>query len=185
MLRRRGIPECILLVTQRITKYPVLLERILQYTQGESSAAIYWQTVQHHQSSQSFICFFFHLSENTEECADLSKALARIKEVVAAVDLKVSVYERHQKLQDVWSRMENRSSAKLKNGHTFRKQDMMGSGQTLKHQGVLLWKTATGRLKGDNDAHWCQSRAGFWKLAAVVLSTNYCICGRSHFSLQY
>uniref|UniRef100_A0A3P8W4C4 Rho guanine nucleotide exchange factor 28 n=1 Tax=Cynoglossus semilaevis TaxID=244447 RepID=A0A3P8W4C4_CYNSE len=116
--RRRGIPECILLVTQRITKYPVLLERILQYTQ-----------------------------ENTEECADLSKALARIKEVVAAVDLKVSVYERHQKLQDVWSRMENRSSAKLKNGHTFRKQDMMGSGQTLKHQGVLLWKTATGRLK--------------------------------------
>lgn len=99
--------------------------------------------------------FFFHLSENTEECADLSKALARIKEVVAAVDLKVSVYERHQKLQDVWSRMENRSSAKLKNGHTFRKQDMMGSGQTLKHQGVLLWKTATGRLKGDNDAHWC------------------------------
>ncbi|KAL8203724.1 UNVERIFIED_CONTAM: hypothetical protein K2H54_060249 [Gekko kuhli] len=32
LARRRGIPECILLVTQRITKYPVLVERILQYT---------------------------------------------------------------------------------------------------------------------------------------------------------
>ncbi|XP_078018226.1 rho guanine nucleotide exchange factor 28 isoform X2 [Epinephelus lanceolatus] len=118
LVRRREIPECILLVTQRITKYPVLLERILKYTQ-----------------------------EETEEHADLSKALAQIREVIAAVDLSVSEYERHQRLQEVWSRMENRSSAKLKNGHTFRKQDMMGPGQTLKHQGVLLWKTATGRLK--------------------------------------
>lgn len=89
--------------------------------------------------------------EETEEHADLSKALAQIREVIAAVDLSVSEYERHQRLQEVWSRMENRSSAKLKNGHTFRKQDMMGPGQTLKHQGVLLWKTATGRLKGETD----------------------------------
>uniref|UniRef100_A0A8C4H9R1 Rho guanine nucleotide exchange factor (GEF) 28a n=1 Tax=Dicentrarchus labrax TaxID=13489 RepID=A0A8C4H9R1_DICLA len=118
LVRRREIPECILLVTQRITKYPVLLERILQYTQ-----------------------------EETEEHADISKALAQIREVITAVDLSVSEYERHQRLQEVWSRMENRSAAKLKNGNTFRKQDMMGPGQTLKHQGLLLWKTATGRLK--------------------------------------
>ncbi|XP_032395527.1 rho guanine nucleotide exchange factor 28 isoform X2 [Etheostoma spectabile] len=118
LVRRREIPECILLVTQRITKYPVLLERILKYTQ-----------------------------EETEEHADLSKALVQIREVIAAVDLSVSEYERRQRLQEVWNRMENRSAAKLKNGHTFRKQDMMGPGQTLKHQGLLLWKTATGRLK--------------------------------------
>ncbi|XP_074474476.1 rho guanine nucleotide exchange factor 28 isoform X3 [Sebastes fasciatus] len=118
LVRRREIPECILLVTQRITKYPVLLERILQYTE-----------------------------EETEEHADISKALAQIREVIAAVDLSVSEYEQHQRLQEVWSRIENRSAAKLKNGHTFRKQDMMGPGQTLKHQGPLLWKTATGRLK--------------------------------------
>ncbi|XP_034458148.1 rho guanine nucleotide exchange factor 28 isoform X3 [Hippoglossus hippoglossus] len=118
LVRRREIPECILLVTQRITKYPVLLERILQYTQ-----------------------------EDTEECADLSRALAQIREVIAAVNLRVSEYEWHQRLQEVWNRMENRSSTKLKSGHAFRKQDMMGPGQILKHQGLLLWKTATGRLK--------------------------------------
>ncbi|KAM7392557.1 hypothetical protein PAMA_007597 [Pampus argenteus] len=118
LVRRREIPECILLVTQRITKYPVLLERILRYTQ-----------------------------EETEEHTHLSKALVQIREVIAAVDLSVSEYERHQRLQEVWNRMENRSTTKLKNGHTFRKQDMMAPGQTLKHQGLLLWKTATGRLK--------------------------------------
>lgn len=90
-------------------------------------------------------------AEETEEHADLSKALAQIREVIAAVDLSVSEYERHQRLQEVWNRMENRSVAKLKNGYTFRKQDMMGPGQMLKHQGLLLWKTATGRLKGEKN----------------------------------
>ncbi|XP_055087656.1 rho guanine nucleotide exchange factor 28 isoform X2 [Periophthalmus magnuspinnatus] len=118
LVRRREIPECILLVTQRITKYPVLLERILQYTQT-----------------------------GTEEHSNLTKALALIRGLIAAVDQRVCKYERQQKLQEVWTRMENRSSAKLKNGHTFRKQDMMRPGQTLLHEGVLLWKSATGRLK--------------------------------------
>ncbi|XP_061603222.1 rho guanine nucleotide exchange factor 28 isoform X2 [Phyllopteryx taeniolatus] len=116
LVRRREIPECILLVTQRITKYPVLLERILQYTQ-----------------------------EGTAEHADLSATLARMRQLIAAVELRVSEYERRRQLRDVWSRTESRSTAKLKNGRTLRKQDMMG--QTLKHQGALLWKTATGRLK--------------------------------------
>ncbi|XP_013983546.2 rho guanine nucleotide exchange factor 28 isoform X2 [Salmo salar] len=118
LVRRREIPECILLVTQRITKYPVLLERILQYTQ-----------------------------EDSEEHRDLSRALVLIKEVIAAVDLRVSEFEQGQRLQDVLNRMDNRSAAKLKNGHTFRKQDVLVPGRTLKHQGLLLWKTATGRLK--------------------------------------
>ncbi|XP_067107112.1 rho guanine nucleotide exchange factor 28 [Osmerus mordax] len=118
LARRREIPECILLVTQRITKYPVLLERILQYTQ-----------------------------EDTEEHTDLSQALVGIREVIAAVDLRVREYEQDQRLQDVLGRIENRSSAKLKNGSTFRRQDIPGPGRTLRHQGVLLWKTATGRLK--------------------------------------
>lgn len=34
IVRRLGVTECILLVTQRITKYPVLVERILCNTEG-------------------------------------------------------------------------------------------------------------------------------------------------------
>lgn len=36
LLRRHGVQECILLVTQRITKYPVLIQRILDNTKGET-----------------------------------------------------------------------------------------------------------------------------------------------------
>lgn len=35
LLRRHGVQECILLVTQRITKYPVLIQRILDNTKGK------------------------------------------------------------------------------------------------------------------------------------------------------
>ncbi|XP_016430499.1 rho guanine nucleotide exchange factor 28-like isoform X2 [Sinocyclocheilus rhinocerous] len=117
LVKRREIPECILLVTQRITKYPVLLERILQYTE-----------------------------EGTEEHADLSRALVLIRELISAVDQRVSQYEQNQKLSEVLGRMENKCSTKLKSGYTFRKQDIT-SGRALLHQGPLLWKTATGRLK--------------------------------------
>ncbi|XP_048875633.1 rho guanine nucleotide exchange factor 28 isoform X4 [Brienomyrus brachyistius] len=118
LVRRKEIPECILLVTQRITKYPVLLERILQYSQ-----------------------------EGTEEHADLSRALALIREVIVAVDLKVSDYNKEQKLLDILNRMENKTLAKLKNGQIFRKQDLLNQTRTLKHEGLVYWKTATGRLK--------------------------------------
>uniref|UniRef100_A0A8C1U4L3 Rho guanine nucleotide exchange factor (GEF) 28a n=1 Tax=Cyprinus carpio TaxID=7962 RepID=A0A8C1U4L3_CYPCA len=117
LVKRREIPECILLVTQRITKYPVLLERILHYTE-----------------------------EGTEEHADLSRALVLIRELISAVDHRVSQYEQNQKLSEVLGRMENKCSTKLKSGYTFRKQDIT-SGRALLHQGPLLWKTATGRLK--------------------------------------
>ncbi|KAJ8339330.1 hypothetical protein SKAU_G00361160 [Synaphobranchus kaupii] len=118
LVRRKEIPECILLVTQRITKYPVLVERILQYSQ-----------------------------EGTEEHADLSRALVLIRDAIATVDLRVNEHEKEQKLLDVINRMENKSSAKLKSGLTFRKQDLLVQARTLKHEGLVYWKTATGRLK--------------------------------------
>ncbi|XP_052557221.1 rho guanine nucleotide exchange factor 28 isoform X3 [Tympanuchus pallidicinctus] len=118
LARRRGIPECILLVTQRITKYPVLVERILQYTK-----------------------------EGSEEHKDLCKALRLIKDMIAAVDLKVNEYEKRQKLMEILNRTENKTYTKLKSGHIFRKQDLMGKERILLHEGLVYWKTATGRFK--------------------------------------
>ncbi|KAM6363139.1 rho guanine nucleotide exchange factor 28 isoform 2-T2 [Pluvialis apricaria] len=118
LARRRGIPECILLVTQRITKYPVLVERILQYSK-----------------------------EGTEEHKDLCKALRLIKDMIAAVDLKVNEYEKKQKLLEILSRTENKTYTKLKNGHVFRKEDLIRKERILLHEGLMFWKTATGRFK--------------------------------------
>ncbi|XP_073440173.1 rho guanine nucleotide exchange factor 28 isoform X2 [Dendrobates tinctorius] len=116
--RRRGIPECILLVTQRITKYPVLVERILRYT-----------------------------PDGTEEHKDLCRALGLIKDMVTAVDLRVSEFERKQKLEEFLNKIENKTFTKMKNGHVFTKQDLRIKERVLLHDGVLLWKTATGRFK--------------------------------------
>ncbi|KAM6965456.1 rho guanine nucleotide exchange factor 28-like [Aplochiton taeniatus] len=118
LVRRREVPEFILLVTQRITKYPVLLERILQYT-----------------------------PEDSNEHMELSQALAQIRDIIAAVDLSVREYDKDQELQEVLSRLENKSLAKRKNGKVFRKQDLHSHQRALQHKGLVYWKTATGRLK--------------------------------------
>ncbi|XP_039400640.1 rho guanine nucleotide exchange factor 28 isoform X4 [Mauremys reevesii] len=118
LARRRGIPECILLVTQRITKYPVLVERILQYSK-----------------------------EGTEEHKALCKAHCLIKDMIAAVDLKVNEYEKRQKLLEILNKIENKTYTKLKNGHVFRKQDLKKKERTLLQEGLVYWKTATGRFK--------------------------------------
>ncbi|XP_034093058.1 rho guanine nucleotide exchange factor 28-like isoform X3 [Gymnodraco acuticeps] len=118
LVRRREVPEFILLVTQRITKYPVLLERILHYTQ-----------------------------EGGQEHSDLSRALAQIRDIIAAVDLTVNKYERCQEMQEVLARLENKSFAKLKNDKVFRKQDLHSKHRELHYKGLVFWKTATGRLK--------------------------------------
>ncbi|KAM4707162.1 rho guanine nucleotide exchange factor 28 [Discoglossus pictus] len=118
LARRRGIPECILLVTQRITKYPVLVERILQYT-----------------------------TEGSEEHKDLCRALGLIKETIAAVDLRVNEFEKEQKLLEILNKIENKTCTKMKNGYEFRKQDLKSNGRALLHEGLVFWKTATGRFK--------------------------------------
>uniref|UniRef100_A0A8C9MP41 PH domain-containing protein n=1 Tax=Serinus canaria TaxID=9135 RepID=A0A8C9MP41_SERCA len=90
------------------------------------------------------VYFLFH-TEGTEEHKDLCKALRLIKDIIAAVDLKVNEYEKKQKLLEILCRTENKTYTKLKNGHVFRKQDLMRKERILLHEGLVYWKTATGR----------------------------------------
>ncbi|GCB73709.1 hypothetical protein scyTo_0002790 [Scyliorhinus torazame] len=116
IVRRLGIQECILLVTQRITKYPVIVQRIIQHTK-----------------------------ENDDDHADLTKALAMIKEVIAAVDNKVSEYEKKTRLQEIHSRTETKAIMRLKSGQMFAKEDLIR--RKLVHDGPVMLKSSTGRLK--------------------------------------
>ncbi|XP_073180516.1 rho guanine nucleotide exchange factor 18 isoform X5 [Lepidochelys kempii] len=95
IVRRLGVQECILLVTQRITKYPVLVERILQNTEA-----------------------------GTKDYEDLSQALSLIKDMITHVDAKVNECEKRQRLREIMYKMELKSSGKFKNGLLFRKNDM-------------------------------------------------------------
>uniref|UniRef100_A0A8B9H8B4 DH domain-containing protein n=1 Tax=Astyanax mexicanus TaxID=7994 RepID=A0A8B9H8B4_ASTMX len=118
IVRRMGIPECILLVTQRITKYPVLMQRILQHTK-----------------------------ENEEDYEDLSQALQLVKEVIAAVDSKVNEHEKKRRLKEIYNRTDGKSIMRMKSGQMFAREDLIRSRKLL-HDGPLQLKNTAGRLKG-------------------------------------
>lgn len=96
IVRRLGIPECILLVTQRITKYPVLIQRLLQHTK-----------------------------ESDEDYFDLTEAIRLVKEVIAAVDSKVNEHEKRRRLKEFHGRMDNKSIMMMKNGQIFAREDLL------------------------------------------------------------
>uniref|UniRef100_A0A8C7XVM0 Rho/rac guanine nucleotide exchange factor (GEF) 18b n=1 Tax=Oryzias sinensis TaxID=183150 RepID=A0A8C7XVM0_9TELE len=118
IVRRLGVTECILLVTQRITKYPVLVERILQYTEV-----------------------------GTEEHEDLTRALGLIKEAIVQVDSMVNLYEKNTRLRDIQNKMEPKALGKIKGGRVFRREDLAVGRRRLLHEGTVSWKAASGRLK--------------------------------------
>ncbi|NXY35890.1 ARHGI factor, partial [Pomatorhinus ruficollis] len=95
IVRRLGVQECILLVTQRITKYPVLVERIIQNTEA-----------------------------GTRDYEELTQALGLIKDTITRVDAMVNECEKGQRLKEIMHKMELKSSGKCKNGLLFRKDDM-------------------------------------------------------------
>ncbi|NWW86294.1 AKP13 protein, partial [Rhynochetos jubatus] len=116
LVRRLGISECILLVTQRITKYPVLLQRILQYTK-----------------------------ENEVEHEDLTQSLNLVKDVIAAVNSKVSNYEKKMRLGEIYSRTDSKSIMRMKSGQMFAREDLRH--RKLIRDGPVSLKNAAGRLK--------------------------------------
>ncbi|XP_070830485.1 rho guanine nucleotide exchange factor 18a [Chaetodon trifascialis] len=117
IVRRLGIPECFLLVTQRITKYPTLVERLIQNTEAD-----------------------------TDEYASLVKGLGLIKEVISQVNDNVSEYEKAARLREIALRLEPKSQGRLKEGHLFRREDLIQGNRTLLHEGAVTWKSS-GRQK--------------------------------------
>ncbi|XP_048337627.1 A-kinase anchor protein 13 isoform X3 [Sphaerodactylus townsendi] len=116
VVRRLGIPECILLVTQRITKYPVLLQRILQHTK-----------------------------ENSKEQEDLVQSLNLVKEVIVAVNGKVSKYEKKTRLNEIYTRTDSKSIMRMKSGQMFAREDLRR--RKFVRDGPVSLRNVAGRLK--------------------------------------
>ncbi|KAJ4943354.1 hypothetical protein JOQ06_005857 [Pogonophryne albipinna] len=118
IVRRLGVSECILLVTQRIMKYPVLVERIILNTEA-----------------------------GTEEHEELTRALGLIKDTIVQVDTLVNVHEKNSRLQDIHNKMEPKALGKIKDDRVFRREDLAQTRRRLLHEGTVNWKAASGRLK--------------------------------------
>ncbi|CAB1334280.1 unnamed protein product [Coregonus sp. 'balchen'] len=90
------IRECILLVTQRITKYPVLIQRILDNTKGSE-----------------------------EEAKSLAQSLSLIRDLLSSVDQQVAELERTQRLQEIRARLDPRAQAEVRGGGVFRGGELL------------------------------------------------------------
>ncbi|XP_032698258.1 A-kinase anchor protein 13 isoform X11 [Lontra canadensis] len=112
VVRRLGIPECILLVTQRITKYPVLFQRILQCTK-----------------------------DNDVEQEDLAQSLSLVKDVIGAVDSKVASYEKKVRLNEIYTKTDSKSIMRMKSGQMFAKEDLKRK-KLVRDGGVFLKNAA-------------------------------------------
>uniref|UniRef100_A0A452UWI6 Rho guanine nucleotide exchange factor 2 n=1 Tax=Ursus maritimus TaxID=29073 RepID=A0A452UWI6_URSMA len=93
---RHGVQECILLVTQRITKYPVLINRILQHSHGTE-----------------------------EERQDLTTALGLVKELLSNVDQDVHELEKGARLQEIYHRMDPRAQAPVPGKGPFGREELL------------------------------------------------------------
>ncbi|XP_049334972.1 rho guanine nucleotide exchange factor 28 [Astyanax mexicanus] len=118
LIKRREIPEFLLLVTQRITKYPVLLERLLQHTDGGGV-----------------------------EQGDTAAALEALRVVLGGVERRVSDAQHAQKLHDILTRLDPKSFTRLKSGEIYTKHSLTHTSHSLTHSATLTCRTTSGRLR--------------------------------------
>ena len=85
LCKRRDIPSFLLLVTQRTTKYPILVEHILKSTKDK------------------------------KDRENLSRALQLSKELLQGIDEHVDAYERKERLAEIHHKLDSKSFANFKN----------------------------------------------------------------------
>ncbi|XP_067467768.1 rho guanine nucleotide exchange factor 2 isoform X1 [Thunnus thynnus] len=95
-LRCHGVQECILLVTQRISKYPVLIQRILDNT-----------------------------TDDEEEASLLAQALLMVRKLLSSIDQQMEELEKTQRLQEIQARLDPRAEARVRDGRLFRQGELL------------------------------------------------------------
>ncbi|XP_049457498.1 rho guanine nucleotide exchange factor 2-like isoform X1 [Epinephelus fuscoguttatus] len=95
LLRCHGVQECILLVTQRISKYPVLVQRILDNTDDE------------------------------EEASSLDQALSMVRELLSSIDQQMEDLEKTQRLQEIQAKLDLRAEARVRDGGLFKPGELL------------------------------------------------------------
>ncbi|KAH8334557.1 hypothetical protein KR059_011484 [Drosophila kikkawai] len=107
LLKKKGIPECILFVTQRLTKYPLLIEPLLKSAK-----------------------------DNKLETDKLQHALNLVKSLLVDVDACVAEKELRERQLEIYGRVDAKSFAIYKN-KPFRKSELgVESRRRLKFDGL-------------------------------------------------
>ncbi|KAG7225333.1 hypothetical protein INR49_027313 [Caranx melampygus] len=96
LLRCHGVQECILLVTQRISKYPVLVQRILDNT-----------------------------TDDDEEAACLAQAHTMVRELLSSIDQQMEELEKSHRMQEIQAKLDPRAEARVRDGGLFRPGELL------------------------------------------------------------
>lgn len=108
LLKKKGIPECILFVTQRLTKYPLLIEPLIKTSK-----------------------------ENPHEQEHLQRALALVKEILVEVDSQVAEKEKEDRKLEIYHRIDAKSYT-VHRGYKFKKSDILQGNRSLRFEGVAM-----------------------------------------------
>lgn len=116
LLKKKGIPECILFVTQRLTKYPLLIQPLLK-----------------------------SCGDDRVEQEKLMKAHKLVREILIDVDSRVADKDKEDRRLDIFKRIDAKSYAILKlidersdykeikiKEMKFKKSDIIGASRKLK-----------------------------------------------------
>ncbi|XP_044263420.1 rho guanine nucleotide exchange factor 28 isoform X4 [Tribolium madens] len=117
LLKKKGIPECILFITQRLTKYPLLIEPLIKTSK-----------------------------ENKKEQDVLHKALALIKEILVEVDAQVAEKEKEDRKLEIYNRIDAKSYT-VHRDHKFKKSDILQGNRSLKFEGVAMLMQGRGKMQ--------------------------------------
>uniref|UniRef100_A0A182PA10 DH domain-containing protein n=1 Tax=Anopheles epiroticus TaxID=199890 RepID=A0A182PA10_9DIPT len=110
LLKKKGIPECILFVTQRLTKYPLLIDPLLKSSR-----------------------------EDKIEQEKLQKAMSLVKEILVDVDARVADKEKEDRQLEIFKRIDAKSCATFKKDK-FKKSDIISCNRKLREQGKMRQK---------------------------------------------
>ncbi|GAB6032395.1 hypothetical protein CHUAL_011033 [Chamberlinius hualienensis] len=115
LCKNKGIPECILLVTQRITKYPLLIESLIKTAK-----------------------------DNKVEQQNLIQINGMVKEFLNNVNDQVAEKERKQRLFEIYHKIDAKSATIYK-GKKFKKSDLLSNNRKLRHEGSGYLRHARGK----------------------------------------
>lgn len=108
LLKKKGIPECILFVTQRLTKYPLLIEPLIKTSK-----------------------------EMPDELNRLTRSLSLVKEILVTVDSKVEEKEKEEKKFEIYNKIDSKSFTHYK-GKKFKKSSVLSNNRKLQFEGAAM-----------------------------------------------
>ncbi len=106
LLKKKGVPECILFITTRVTKYPLLIEPLVKTAR-----------------------------DLPQEQVRLRDANAAVRDILKDVNAKVAEKEREQRFLEIYKTIDAKSSV-LYQGRKFKKSDVLSSSRRLMFEGT-------------------------------------------------